>query len=77
MSLDCELLVEILPIWIGRFDQRELPSTLPLLKVLLALDRALNFVMCFVVDKKLHTVSLRESSSDAFSMLERSFVTPV
>src|SRR5581483_1296 len=61
--------VQVLPFWIGGFNQLDLPSARPALDVLLSLDRANDLIMPFEVDEELQVVALGETRNDTFAVL--------
>src|SRR5665213_168050 len=63
-----QTIVEIIPHWIFREDQRHLPGARPMLEIVLALDRGADVGMTLGVDETLQPVTLGETLCDAFAM---------
>ena len=65
----CDLLEQIEPIRIHRFDQRQLLGPGPSLDLLFAEDRRFHCLMHFVPDEQLAVIAPREAISDTFTVL--------
>src|SRR5580765_1447388 len=61
--------VEILPFRIVLKDQSDFPLSWPMLDVVLALDRGLDFFVALEIDEQLDAVLLRETGHEPFAML--------
>src|SRR5262249_40514480 len=64
-----EIVVEITPLRVGLFDEREFPGASPLLDVFLSRDGGAHLGMLLIPDENFAAVFLRESIDLAFSVL--------
>src|SRR5689334_14803995 len=61
--------IQVAPLWIGGFDELELPCAAPLLDRLLATDRRVHRIMALEPHERVQTVATREALHHARSML--------
>lgn len=61
ISLSVDLIVKIIPIWIHRFNEFNLPRAVPFLELFLA-DNGFSYVIeCFHIDQSMDTIFLGET----------------